>query len=93
MTDEPGLRTAGAAAARPPPAAAVDALPGDADSYLVDAVGGQPLHTRLRSLWHHVTGGAAADGSGLWVAPAVVCTALALSGVAAFVVMRRRRRL
>lgn len=73
--------------------AAVDAPPGEA-SFLTDYVGGQPLAARLRSLWHHVTvtGGAAADGTGSWVAPAVVCTALALGGVAAFVVMRRRRR-
>jgi hypothetical protein len=64
--------------------------PDEQSEWLVGQAGGQAtLHTRLRAAWACITG---ADGS--YVVPAVLLTGLALSGVAAFVVvMRRRRRL
>jgi hypothetical protein len=65
--------------------------PGDRE-WLTDAAGGQPLSRRIRTAWAQLTGAAPDGAGGSYVLPAVLLTGLALTGVAAYVIMRRRRR-
>lgn len=69
--------------------------PADTSDWLEDNGQQQPHPSSLRGLWAAATGADGAGGragSGSYVVPAVLLTGLALTGVAAFVIMRRRPR-